>query len=975
MKLIQKLIILLLLFNKLSAQITVSHPLNSAVYQRNSANQANLVISGTYSQPLATSIQARLLNTTNGSAIPGFDWSVIQENPSMGYFQGQLNNVPAGWYTLEIRSVRSGVTLEANVVNRVGIGDVFMIAGQSNAQGYIDNQYLGATSEKVVSHNNGKYCSNMEIPFPVFQQLTGTVKPSVNGRDAWCYGRLGDNLVNSTGYPVAFFNSGASGASVYNWRQSADGFSTIHALTDVPFCSLEEENSDNPNYVEGQPSTYANTNPYFIFKRGLNYYNSMFGARSVLWHQGESDTDNGTSTPSYQNDLTYVINKSRTDFANNLPWVVSRVSYFLGNFSSNVINAQNNVITNTSQVFAGPETDNIRNGVLSGSRGGDDVHFWAPVGLSALADAWSSYLNSSFFTNSNPIAANTPPNITVSYINSSQVNLIVPGGYSSYKWVSGDFSYGSTSYGSSNTLTASSGTYRCWVTTANGNQQISSQVNVNQALVLASNGTSCTTNAYLSDLKFVSATNGLGPIELYKSNGTGADGDGGTIMLKGQNYPKGIGVADNSEIKYIIPTNQYYKFRSYVGISDDVSNACDNTGGVVFKVYGNETLLYTSPTIYRNTALQEINVNVYPYSSIKLKVEAIGSNTTCNRAVWADARLLCSSGDTTAPTVVTNLVATDTLTKCLSFQWTHATDDQAVGGYYIYKNGIIIDTIPNTQNTFTLTSLTPSTSVVFGVKAFDVVNNQSALVTKTLSTVNLNFDYVQSYPFLCVNRSYLPINVSPSGGVFAQTEGPSASVNPSSGEFFSSNITANVNDAYQYFYIRYRVGESIPGCMHDTTRVLGVTTQPTITPSITADKDLINQGTVVNFTSTACDVNSTINWSFTAPNSTNVQFLPSSTGTYFAYCAKLQCYVYSNNVTVNLLPNCSNSLVLAPTANNLTSRPNALSFNSSNTISANNTISPTNNVQYNAANSILLSPGFSVNSGVIFSAKIQNCPN
>jgi hypothetical protein len=970
MKLTQKLIILFFIINKLSAQITVSHPLNNAVYQRNSASQANLVVSGTYSQSLATSVQARLLNTTNGSPISGFDWLVIQENPSMGYFQGTLNNVPAGWYTLEIRTVRSGITLEAGVINRVGVGDVFMIAGQSNGQGYFDNSNnpigLASATEKVVTHDYGVYCSNENFPLPVLGQIFELTKPSTAGFASWCYGRLGENLVNSTGFPVAFFNSGASGSTSDNWKVSSDGGATNNIFTSQQFCSHLDENGGRP---------FSIGLPYSNFKRGLNYYNSLFGARAVLWHQGESDKVQNVSAVTYQSNLNYVIAKSRSDFSNNLPWVISRVSFIDGAPSATITGAQTGLINNSNQIFAGPETDDINNNTISGSRDNINLHFSKIVGMPLLANAWSSYLNSSFFTNSNPIAANTPPNITVSYINSSQVNLIVPGGYSSYKWVSGDFSFGSTSYGTSNTLTASSGTYRCWVTTANGNQQISSQVNVGQALALASNGTSCSTNAYLSELKFVLATNGLGPVEINKTNGSGADGDGSSILLKGQSYPKGLGVANDSEIKYIIPTNQYYKFRSYIGIGDDVSNACDNTGGVVFKVYGDETLLYTSPTIFRNTALQEINVNIYPYSSIKLKVEPVGSNTTCNRAVWADARLLCSLGDTTAPSVVSNLMATDTLTKCISFQWTHATDDQAVGGYYVYKNGIKIDTIPSTQNTFTLSGLTSATSVVFGLKAFDVVGNESALVSRTVITKTLSFDYVQSYPFICVNRSYLPINVSPLGGVFAQVEGPSASVNASTGEFFTSNITSNINDAYQYFYIRYRVGESLPGCMEEDTRILGVTTQPTITPVISADKNLINQGTVVNFTSSACDASSTINWSFTAPHSTAVQYSPPNTGTYFAYCAKSQCYVYSNDLVVNVLPNCSSSLVLAPTANNLTSRPNALSFNSSNTITANNTISPTNDVQYNAANSILLSPGFSVNSGVVFSAKIQNCPN
>jgi hypothetical protein len=87
------------------------------------------------------------------------------------------------------------------------------------------------------------------------------------------------------------------------------------------------------------------------------------------------------------------------------------------------------------------------------------------------------------------------------------------------------------------------------------------------------------------------------------------------------------------------------------------------------------------------------------------------------------------------------------------------------------------------------------------------------------------------------------------------------------------------------------------------------------------------------------------------------------------------CYVYSNNVTVKVLPNCTSNLVLAPTVDNLGSRINPLNFNSNNTLTATNTISPTNNVQYSAANAIILSPGFKVDSGVKFSAKIQNCPN
>ncbi|MDP1813776.1 MAG: NPCBM/NEW2 domain-containing protein [Leadbetterella sp.] len=961
MKLTQKILLLLLLCTKLSAQITVSHPISNAVYQRNSASQANLIISGSYSQPIATAIQARLLNASNATPIPGYDWSIIQENPTMGYFSGQFSNVPAGWYTLEIRFLRSGTVLEATTVNRVGIGDVFMIAGQSNGQGYLDNSNnpigLASNSEKVVTHDYGVYCSNENLPLPVMSQILELTKPSTAGFASWCYGRLGENIVNSTGFPVAFFNSGASGSTSDNWKVSSDGGTTNNIFTGQQFCSTVDENNGRP---------YSIGLPYSNFKRGLNYYNSLFGARAVLWHQGESDKVQNVSASTYQTNVNYVIAKSRNDFSNNLPWVISRASFIDGAPSTVITGAQTGLINNANQIFAGPETDGINNNTVAGSRDNINLHFSKIVGMPLLADAWSSYLNSSFFNNSNPIAANTPPTISVSYVNASQLTLSVPSGYTSYKWVSGDFAYGNSSFGTSNTLTVSSGTYRCWVTTANGNQQISSEVNVGQALNLVNNGSSCSVNAYLSDLKFISASNALGPIEINKTNGSSADGDGSAIVLKGQGYAKGLGVADNSEIKYMIPSGQYYKFKSYIGISDDVSNACDNTGGVVFKVYGNETLLYTSPTIYRNSALQEVNVNIYAYSSVKLKVEPLGSNTTCNRAVWADARLMCALGDTTPPSIVTNLVATDTLTKCISFQWTPATDDQAIGGYYIYKNGVKIDTVPDTQNTYTITGLSSGTSVQFGVKAFDVIGNESATVSLTLSAVNAVVQY-EGDGYFCVSRSYLPSLVVPTGGVFSLASGPAATINATTGEFFS-----NISDL---FLCNYQIGVGNPACFQENYFYLGTTAPPSITPVISADKSLVNSGTAVNFTSNACDGSSVLTWSFSGSNSTSVQYSPTATAVYFASCKKDLCQVYSNNITINVLPNCTSNLVLAPTANNLSSRINPLNFNSSNTIQATNVISPTNNVQYNAANAVILSPGFTVDSGVIFSAKIQNCPN
>ena len=206
------------------------------------------------------------------------------------------------------------------------------------------------------------------------------------------------------------------------------------------------------------------------------------------------------------------------------------------------------------------------------------------------------------------------------------------------------------------------------------------------------------------------------------------------------------------------------------------------------------------------------------------------------------------------------------------------------------------------------------------------------------------------------------------GGVFSLVSGPAATIGASSGEFYSDNTGL--------FLINYEVGTGNPACLYSGNFYLATTTPPTITPTVSVNKSIINLDSIVTFTSSpACDGTSTLVWSFT--NSTNqvIQYSPTATGVYYASCKKDQCYVFSNNVTVKVLPNCTNGLVLAPTVDNLTSNINPLRFNSSSTINATNTIVPSNDIQYNAANSIILNPGFKVDSGVIFSAKIQNCPN
>jgi len=119
--------------NLLFSQITISSPVLRQVFQRDLTNKASLTITGSYSQPVEV-IQAKLTAVKVGQGTD-IDWTTISPNPLGGIFKGTLS-VKGGWYKLEVRGTLAGkVVGNITTVDKVGIGEVFVIAGQSNAGG------------------------------------------------------------------------------------------------------------------------------------------------------------------------------------------------------------------------------------------------------------------------------------------------------------------------------------------------------------------------------------------------------------------------------------------------------------------------------------------------------------------------------------------------------------------------------------------------------------------------------------------------------------------------------------------------------------------------------------------------------------------------------------------------------------------------------------------------------------------------
>jgi Secretion system C-terminal sorting domain/Carbohydrate esterase, sialic acid-specific acetylesterase len=417
-------IFLICIHNLLYSQIRITSPQNRAVYQRNQNGISQITIAGTYETQI-DKVEARLIPVAAGQG-ETVDWTVIKQLPLNGNFTSVMT-VRQGWYTLELRGSLNGTIIGGvSQVNRVGVGEVFVIAGQSNAQGMPDIQGIGATNDRVNcfgSATNTDSGGDFYISLSPFSKLEANSRIAPRGTNGWCWGRLGDLLVSKLNVPVMFFNAAFEGTSSSAWATTANG-----------------GYASNP-YIGG---TYQNKLPYQDLSDALHYFVSQLGVRSILWCQGESDNffinqKLAADAETYRSNLQAIINKSRSDSGKDISWVVSLTSGASavpcsGICSTPIITdlsirkGQQTVINQTNNnVFQGPDTDVIQ---IIGRK--DGVHFNG-VGLEQLAIAWNNSLDDNFFSQSKPQLPITLGELNYTCGN-NEVIVTLPSGYLSYQW-------------------------------------------------------------------------------------------------------------------------------------------------------------------------------------------------------------------------------------------------------------------------------------------------------------------------------------------------------------------------------------------------------------------------------------------------------------------------------------------------------------------------------------------------------------
>ena len=141
---------------------------------------------------------------------------------------------------------------------------------------------------------------------------------------------------------------------------------------------------------------------------------------------------------------------------------------------------------------------------------------------------------------------------------------------------------------------------------------------------------------YLSDISWVSAASGWGPVERDTSNGERGMGDGKNINIKGVTYTKGLGCHAASTIIYNLD-KKYSRFVTDVGADNETG------GSVQFEVLADGVSVYKSNVMYRTAAAEHVDLDVSNVTTLTLTVTDGGNGTGGDHADWAGAHLVLNN--------------------------------------------------------------------------------------------------------------------------------------------------------------------------------------------------------------------------------------------------------------------------------------------------------------------------------------------
>ncbi len=346
-----------------AAELTLSSPLDYQVVQRKTKDNGSIVIAGALGDAdlKSSTLELRIIaDGRNG------EWQKLAPSFQQATFQATMELPAGGWYRLEVRARNGEKVLAEAAVEHVGVGEVFVIAGQSNSANHGDEKQSTKTGK--VATFNGKHW-----------QLSNDPQPGASGGGGSFLPPFGDAMAQRFHVPIGFIACGIGATSVREWLPKGARFPNPPTLT---------------GRVQQLPSGEweSKGEAYDLFVARMKQMGSH-GFRAVLWHQGESDAnqaDPARTLPGklYREYLEQIIRDSQREIGWDAPWFVAQVSYHIpGDESSPEIRSAQASLWKDGIALEGPDSDALKSEWRDS--GGKGVHFSGP-GLREHAARWTA---------------------------------------------------------------------------------------------------------------------------------------------------------------------------------------------------------------------------------------------------------------------------------------------------------------------------------------------------------------------------------------------------------------------------------------------------------------------------------------------------------------------------------------------------------------------------------------------------------
>lgn len=321
-----------------AAALNVVSPMDYQVFQRQSRLRGTIELRGHAAAP-ADHIEVRIAGKSLLGPLPG-KWKKVSLDGARD-FDAKLVGVAGGYYEVDVKAMAGNREVAEVTVPHVGVGEVFVVSGQSNSTNY--GEVKQTTETGMVSTFSGEEWRLANDPQPGVQDKSkkGSFAPP-----------FGDAMYRRYGVPIGIASVGHGSTSVRQWLPKGD---PVEVMPTREWFVTRRSNGiliSDGTLFEGMMKRIGE----------LDAAAGGHGFRAVLWHQGESDcyqpAGHGISGAVYGRMLKQVILATRKRAGWDIPWFVAEATYRSPKQQSCPdIEAAQRALWKSGVAFEGPNTD------------------------------------------------------------------------------------------------------------------------------------------------------------------------------------------------------------------------------------------------------------------------------------------------------------------------------------------------------------------------------------------------------------------------------------------------------------------------------------------------------------------------------------------------------------------------------------------------------------------------------------------